>query len=108
LCSARSLRSNHVPHLRCGQLYLDCYVVLPGHLSQHAKAATAEGLIFSDPIHKKSARNLNLYDFCHSPKKMAAVKKRGLLHPKLLHQNFKKSHQGTPASVSNPVFTVTG
>jgi hypothetical protein len=24
-----------------------------GHLSQHAKAATAEGLTFSDPIHKK-------------------------------------------------------
>jgi hypothetical protein len=23
LCSARSLRSNHVPHLRCGRLYLD-------------------------------------------------------------------------------------
>jgi hypothetical protein len=22
-CSARSLRSNHVPHLRCGRLYLD-------------------------------------------------------------------------------------
>jgi hypothetical protein len=38
---------------------------LPGHLSQHAKAATAEGLTFSDPIHKKSARNLNLYDFFH-------------------------------------------
>jgi hypothetical protein len=58
------------------------------HLSQHAKAATAlhctalhctalhctaEGLTFSDPIHKKSARNLNLYDFCHSPKKLAAL-----------------------------------
>jgi hypothetical protein len=28
-----------------------CYVVF---LSQHAKAATAEGLTFSDPIHKKS------------------------------------------------------
>jgi hypothetical protein len=27
--------------------------VLPGHLSQHAKAANAEGLTFSDPIHKK-------------------------------------------------------
>jgi hypothetical protein len=40
-----------------------CYVIF---LSQHAKAATAEGLTFSDPIHKKSARNLNLYDFCHS------------------------------------------
>jgi hypothetical protein len=52
-----------------------CYVyvvLLPGHLSQHAKAATAEGLKFSDPIHKKSARNLNLYDFCHSLKKLAA------------------------------------
>jgi hypothetical protein len=49
------------------------YVVLPGHLSQHAKVASAEGLTFSDPIHKKSARNLNLYDFCHSPKKLAAV-----------------------------------
>jgi hypothetical protein len=47
--------------------------VLPGHLSQHAKAATAEGLTFSDPIHKKSARKLNMYDFCHSPKKLAAV-----------------------------------
>jgi hypothetical protein len=23
LCSARSLRSNHVPHLRCGRLYFD-------------------------------------------------------------------------------------
>jgi hypothetical protein len=34
---------------------------------------TADGLTFSDPIHKKSARNLNLYDFCHSPKKLAAV-----------------------------------
>jgi hypothetical protein len=34
---------------------------------------TAEGLTFSDPIPKKSARNLNLYDFCHSPKKLAAV-----------------------------------
>jgi hypothetical protein len=30
-----------------------CYVVLPGHLSQHVKAATAGGLTFSDPIHKK-------------------------------------------------------
>jgi hypothetical protein len=49
------------------------YVVLPGHLSEHAKAATAEGLTFSDPIHKKSARNLNLYNFCHSPKKLSAV-----------------------------------
>jgi hypothetical protein len=29
------------------------YVILPGHLSQHAKAATAEGLTFSDPMHKK-------------------------------------------------------
>jgi hypothetical protein len=48
-------------------------IVLPGHLSQHAKAATAEGLTFSDTIHKKSARNLNLYNFCHSPKKLAAV-----------------------------------
>jgi hypothetical protein len=34
---------------------------------------TAEGLTFLDPIHKKSARNLNLYDLCHSPKKLAAV-----------------------------------
>jgi hypothetical protein len=32
-----------------------------------------EGLTFSDPIHNKSARNLNLYNFCHSPKKLAAV-----------------------------------
>jgi hypothetical protein len=47
-----------------------CYVVLPGHLSQHAKAAAAEGLTFSDPIHKKSARNLNLYNFCQSAKKL--------------------------------------
>jgi hypothetical protein len=31
------------------------------------------GLTFSDPIHKKSAGNLNLYDFCHLPKKLAAV-----------------------------------
>jgi hypothetical protein len=52
--------------------YCYCYVVLPGHLSQHAKAATAEGLTFSDPIHKKSARNLNLYNFCHSAKKLTA------------------------------------
>jgi hypothetical protein len=36
-------------------------------------AATAEGLTFSDPIHKKSARNLNLYNFCHSAKKLTAV-----------------------------------
>jgi hypothetical protein len=50
-----------------------CDVVLPGHLSQHSKAATAEGLTFSDTIHKKSAGNLNLYNFCHSPKKLAAV-----------------------------------
>jgi hypothetical protein len=28
-------------------------LLLPGHLSQHAKAATAEGLTFSDPMHKK-------------------------------------------------------
>jgi hypothetical protein len=35
--------------------------------------ATAKGLTFSDTIHKKSARNLNLYNFCHSPKKLAAV-----------------------------------
>jgi hypothetical protein len=34
---------------------------------------TVEGLTFSDPIHKKSAGNLNLYDFCHSPKQLAAV-----------------------------------
>jgi hypothetical protein len=27
--------------------------LLPGHLSQHAKAATAEGLTFSDPMPKK-------------------------------------------------------
>jgi hypothetical protein len=53
-----------------------CHVVLPGHLSQHEKAATAEGLTFSDPIHKKSARNLNLYDFCHSPKMTKIVQKR--------------------------------
>jgi hypothetical protein len=53
--------------------YCYCYVVLPGHLSQHAKAATAEGLTFSDPIHKKSARNLNLYNFCYSAKKVTAV-----------------------------------
>jgi hypothetical protein len=53
--------------------YCYCYVVLPGHLSQHAKAATAEGLTFSDPIHKKSARNLDLYNFCHSAKKLTAV-----------------------------------
>jgi hypothetical protein len=53
--------------------FVYCYVVLPGHLSQHAKAATAEGLTFSDPIHKKSARNLNLYNFCHSPTKLAVV-----------------------------------
>jgi hypothetical protein len=38
-----------------------------------SQAATVEGLTFSDPIHKKSARNLNLYNFCHSPKKLAAV-----------------------------------
>jgi hypothetical protein len=49
-------------------------LLLLGHLSQHAKAANAEGLTFSDPIFtKKSARNLNLYNFCHSPKKLAAV-----------------------------------
>jgi hypothetical protein len=36
---------------------------------QDSQAATAEGLTFSDPIHKKSARNLNLYNCCHSPKK---------------------------------------
>jgi hypothetical protein len=29
------------------------YYLPPGHLSQHAKAATAEGLTFSDPVHKK-------------------------------------------------------
>jgi hypothetical protein len=34
---------------------------------------TAEGLTFSDPIHKKSGRNLNLYNFCHSAKKLTAV-----------------------------------
>jgi hypothetical protein len=34
---------------------------------------TAEGLTFSDPIHKKSAKNLNLYNFCHSAKKLTAV-----------------------------------
>jgi hypothetical protein len=39
----------------------------------HAKAATAEGLTFSDPIHKKSARNLNLYNFCHSAKKLTEL-----------------------------------
>jgi hypothetical protein len=49
------------------------FLLLSGHLSQHAKVATAEGLTFADPIHKKSARNLNLYNFCHSPKKLAAV-----------------------------------
>jgi hypothetical protein len=57
-----------------------CYVVLPSHLSQQAKdvaakglAVAAKGLTFSNPIHKKSARNLNLYDFCHSPKKLPAT-----------------------------------
>jgi hypothetical protein len=62
---------------RCGSLWvvvgLLVLPVLPGHLSQHAKAATAEGLTFSDPIHKKSARNLNLYNFCHSAKKLTVV-----------------------------------
>jgi hypothetical protein len=53
-------------------LLLLMHVVLP-HLSQHAKAATAEGLTFSDPMHKKSARNSNLYYFCHSRKKLTAV-----------------------------------
>jgi hypothetical protein len=62
--------------------YCYCYVVLPGHLSQHAKAATAEGLTFSDPIHKKSARNLNLYNFCHSAKKLTARR-----YPPLIHIN---------------------
>jgi hypothetical protein len=38
---------------RPSQQFCYCYVVLPGHLSQHAKAATAEGLTFSDPMHKK-------------------------------------------------------
>jgi hypothetical protein len=42
-----------------------CYV----HVVLPAKAATAEGLTFSDP----SASNLNLYDFCHSPKALTAV-----------------------------------
>jgi hypothetical protein len=28
-------------------------LLLPGYLSQHAKAATAKGLTFSDPMHKK-------------------------------------------------------
>jgi hypothetical protein len=30
--------------------YCYCYVVLHGHLSQHAKAATAEGLTFSQKV----------------------------------------------------------
>jgi hypothetical protein len=34
---------------------------------------TAEGLTFSDPMHKKSARNSNLYYFCHSRKKLTAL-----------------------------------
>jgi hypothetical protein len=38
---------------RPSQQFCYCYVVSPGHLSQHAKAATAEGLTFSDPMHKK-------------------------------------------------------
>jgi hypothetical protein len=41
-----------------------CYpVVLPAHLSQHAKVATctADGLTSSDPIHKKSAGNLSIF-----------------------------------------------
>jgi hypothetical protein len=44
-----------------------------GPQATDSQAATAEGLTFSYPIHKKSARNLNLYNFCHSPKKLAAV-----------------------------------
>jgi hypothetical protein len=48
-------------------------LLLPGHLSQHAKAATAEGLTFSDPMHKKVRENSNLYYFCHSAKKLTAV-----------------------------------
>jgi hypothetical protein len=36
-------------------------VILSAHLSQHAKVATADGLASSDPLHKKSAGNLNMY-----------------------------------------------
>jgi hypothetical protein len=36
-------------------------------------------ITWSDPIHKKSARNLNLYDFCHSPKKLAAQRYHPLI-----------------------------
>jgi hypothetical protein len=66
--------------------------------SNAPSAATAEGLKFSDPIHKKGARNLNLYDFCHSPKKTGSgiyvpldgVTHRGLV-PAFCHLNRHKA-----------------
>jgi hypothetical protein len=77
-----------------------CYVVF---LSQHAKAATAEGLTFSDPIHTKRARNLNLYDFCHSSKKLAARR----YHPFLVIVDFYKQlfvlFQGIDTGTKKPL-----
>jgi hypothetical protein len=44
-------------------MFTQTYYHLPGHLSQHAKVATADGQTSSDSIDKKSAGNLNLYNF---------------------------------------------
>jgi hypothetical protein len=49
------------------------YVVLPGHLSQHAKAATAEGLTFSDPMLQYERFKLNL------PTKLLNAKRGSIL-----------------------------
>jgi hypothetical protein len=61
----------HCTALHCTALH--CTALHCTALHCTALHCTAEGLTFSDPIHKKSARNLNLYDFCHSPKKLAAL-----------------------------------
>jgi hypothetical protein len=41
------------------------YLVIFLNMQKLPLHCTAEGLTFLDPIHKKSARILNLYDFCH-------------------------------------------